>query len=158
MILDPLSASSEERKLLAALAQHPEGLRDSELAIKTVHRVASQKFLKLVRALRAQDWLEGPNDRLKITQAGFNALGTDYHSLPEGGPALLAAWVRELSATESKILGMLAAIYPERLPEDRIREESGCSATLLGVALRRLRKLDLIDGSRQARKASDALF
>ena len=109
--------------------------------------------------MRTKEWAEGPVSRLQITQPGFDALGSDYHPLPQG-PALLEYWVKRLNTAEGKILGIAADAYPESLTEDEIAERAGYAGGSgnFNKALRKLRMLNLLEGSRQARKASDALF
>lgn len=151
--------SSSERRILTVLAQYPQGRTDSQVAILAGYAVGSGNFNNLLSSLRSKGWAEGPRSALKITEAGFDAMGPGFEPLPTGRD-LLEYWFRKLAKAERAILDQLAAAYPERLSDEQVAERTGYVAGSgnFNNAISRLRTLELLEGSRRELKASDALF
>ena len=90
------------RAMLAALAQHPDGLTKGQILVHTGYRSSgpvSACFAELAR----QGWTEPAGDRLRISQAGMVALGP-FEPLPVG------AALREHLLNGSKCSGMEKAM------------------------------------------------
>ena len=145
-----------ERKILTALAQHPEGRRKNQVALLTGYAVSGGGFNNALSALRSKSWIAG-RDLLKITAPGQTALG-QWEPLPQPGPPLLEHWTLHLGKAERAILQALAQAHPGSLTKEQVGAATGYEATGGGFnnALSRLRTLTLIEGRGELR-ASDTL-
>lgn len=72
----PLKLSSGERRILIALAQHPQGRSKVQVAVLTGYAAAGGGFNNYLGALRSHGLIQGDGDRLTITDAGIEAPGT----------------------------------------------------------------------------------
>jgi hypothetical protein len=101
--------------------------------------------------------LEGDGNRLAITEAGIQALGS-WEPLPVGSD-LVDYWRNRLGKAERLILETLTQVYPAGLNKEEIAARAGYEANGGGFnnALGRLRTLELVQG-RGELKASDNLF
>ena len=146
-----------ERLILTALAQYPQGRSKVQVAILTGYAVNGGGFANAVGALRSAGRLEGSSDRLTITDAGLEVLGS-FEPLPRGH-ALLDYWYRQLGKAERKALEALAEVYPRTLSKAQIAARAGYEADGGGFnnALGKLRSLELIEGRGEMR-ASEDLF
>lgn len=95
-----------ERRILTALAQHPEGRTLRQVAILTGYKRSGGRFQNLMGALRTAGYLERQGDLARITDAGLVALG-EWDPLPTGAD-LLDYWLRQLPASEAKVLQAVA--------------------------------------------------
>ena len=145
-----------ERKVLTALAQHPEGGRKNQVALLTGYAVSGGGFNNALGALRSKAWIAG-REVLTITEAGQVALGI-WEPLPPPGPALLEHWAAHLGKAERTVLQALAQAHPGALTKEQLGAATGYEATGGGFnnALGRLRTLTLIEG-RGALRVSDTL-
>jgi uncharacterized protein len=114
-------------------------------------------FNNYLGALRSRGLIEGEGDRLTITEAGNDALGS-WEPLP-AGPALIDYWRGRLGKAERLILETLTDAYPGRLTKEEVAAKAGYEANGGGFnnALGRLRTLELVQGRGELR-ASDNLF
>jgi len=145
-----------ERKILTALAQHPEGCPKNQVALLAGYAVSGGGFNNALSALRSKSWIAG-RDVLKILAAGKAALGT-WEPLPAPGPPLLEHWAGRLGKAERAVLQALAQAHPGSLTKEQLGAATGYEATGGGFnnALSRLRTLTLIEGRGELR-ASDTL-
>lgn len=158
----PLSPSTDaklsggERKILAALAQYPQGRTKTQIAILTGYSHKGGAFNNYLSSLRSKGFIEGAGDNLRITDVG---IATDtYEPLPTG-QYLIQHWMRQLGKAERAILQVLVDYYPDSLSKDDIASLAGYEVNGGGFnnAMSRLRTLELI-GGRGEMKASDIFF
>ncbi len=146
------------RRMIIALAQRPQGMSARQLGVRAGLSSSSGTFSTYLGKGRSNGWIDGPRERMTITDGGLAALG-DFDPLPSG-PALLAYWIAELGGGAARMLEALAQVYPESMTAERLSEcaalssNSGTFSTYLG----KLRTLELVEGSRDALRASAELF
>jgi hypothetical protein len=155
---DPSIGKSGLRRMLIALAQRPQGLTRGQLGLRA--RVSSKggSFDTYLSKARVNGWIDSVGDRIRITDAGLNALGS-YEALPEG-PALLDHYINEFgSSGAARMLRALADAYPRPLTRAELSEASNVSAAggSFDTYLSKLRTLELIEGKGELR-ASDEFF
>lgn len=145
---------SGHRKILAVLAQFPEGRTKVQVALLTGYAHNGGGFNNYLSALRKAGHLEGAGDQLRITEEGRAALGDDWTPLPTDPEALLAHWAGQLSKAERLVLETLAA-SPGGLLKQDLAAQTGYEANGGGFnnALSRLRTLELITGRGELRAA-----
>jgi hypothetical protein len=80
---ESLKLSSGERRILTALAQYPEGRSKVQVAILSGYAPNGGGFNNYLSGLRTRGFIQGNGDRLTITQAGIQALGS-WEPLPTG--------------------------------------------------------------------------
>ena len=107
--------------------------------------------------LRKMGYAEG----WRITPLGRAAVPNSVEPKPTG--AELREWFRpKVGGTENRVLDVLMDVYPNRMTNDELAEAAGYSptASTVGVALSKLRKLEAVEG--QSRdggvRAADILF
>jgi hypothetical protein len=145
-------------RMLAALAQFPEGLTDSKLAILSGMTKRGGAFRTYLSKLRVNGLVTGDRGRLRITDQGVDAAG-EVEPLPTG-PELLDYWRRELGDSGArKIFDVLVEKYPQALLKHEVA--AGADMEVAGGAFRtyvsKLRVMGLIEGSGELR-ASEELF
>jgi uncharacterized protein len=152
-----LKLAAGERRILTALAQYPEGRNKVQVAVLTGYAATGGGFNNYLGALRSRVLIQGDGDRLTITEAGIQALGS-WVPLPAGS-ALIDYWRNRLGKAERLILEALTQAYPAGLNKEEVAARAGYEAKGGGFnnALGRLRTLDLVQG-RSELKASDNLF
>ena len=80
-------------------------------------------FNNYLGALRSRELIEDNTDRLIITEARIQALGT-WEPLPKGS-ALIDYWRGRLGKAERLILEALAEAFPRALAKDEVAAKSG---------------------------------
>src|SRR5713101_6149100 len=153
----PLKLSSGERRILTAVAQYPQGRSKVQVAILSGYAPNGGGFNNYLGALRTRAFIQGNGDRLTITEAGIEALGS-WEPLPTGS-ALIDYWRNRLGKAERLILEALTQEYPDALTKEEVAAKAGYEANGGGFnnALGRLRTLELVLGRGELR-ASDNLF
>jgi hypothetical protein len=153
----PVKLSSGERRILAALAQYPQGRTQVQVAVLTGYAATGGGFNNYLGTLRSRGLIEGSGDRLTITEAGIQALGS-WEPLPTGS-ALIDYWRGRLGKAERSILEALAEVYPAALTKEEVAAKAGYEPNGGGFnnALGRLRTLELVHGRGEIR-ASENLF
>jgi uncharacterized protein len=146
------------RRILVALAQR-NGLSAKQIGVRAGISSSSGTFATYLGTARSNDWIIGSRNRLEITKDGLRALGS-YEPLPTGRD-LQDHWLSVLgSSGAARMLRCLANAYPKAVSAAQLGEvaeissSSGTFATYLG----KLRSLELIEGSRDALRASEELF
>lgn len=154
---DPHKLGSGERRILTSLAQYPEGRSKAQIAILAGYALNGGGFRNYLGALRSRGFIKGDGDRLRITDAGIEALGS-WEPLPTGS-ALVDYWRGHLRKAERLILETLSQAYPDALTKEEVAVKAGYEANGGGFrnALGRLRTLELIQGRGEI-KASENLF
>jgi hypothetical protein len=154
---EPLKLAAGERRILTALAQYPQGRSKVQVAVLTGYTATGGGFNNYLGALRSRGLMEGEGDRLTITEAGIQVLGS-WEALPTG-TGLIDYWRGRLGKAERLILETLARVYPAGLDKEEVAAQAGYEAKGGGFnnALGRLRTLELVQG-RAELKASENLF
>jgi len=154
---EPRRLPSGERRILTALAQYPRSRSKAQLAVLAGYALNGGGFNNYLGALRSRGLIKGDGDRLTITDAGIEALGS-WEPLPTGS-ALVDYWRGRLGKAERLILETLTQAYPDGLTKEEVAIKAGYEANGGGFnnALGRLRTLELVEGRGEI-KASDNLF
>jgi hypothetical protein len=159
----PPRLGAPERKLLSALAQHPEGRTVRQLALLTGYKRTGGAFRNPLGRVRSWGLVEG-RDPVRITPAGRSALGT-IDALPPPRFQLLRYWMERVPMPDREILRVLSEVYPRALPRDevarRMVSSKGTSYQPTGGAFRnplgRLRTRQLVEDG-EAIKLAPALM
>lgn len=158
----PRSNSDEKigggmKRMLTALAQRSP-LSDRQLGVRAGLSSKSGTFGTYMASLRQYDCITGQRDSISITDEGIRMLGS-YDPLPEGRE-LLNHWLQELGGGEKRMLQALADAYPDTMTDEALGEAAEISSAsgTFGTYLAHLRTLELIEGKRDALKASDEFF
>jgi CRP-like cAMP-binding protein len=144
-----------EMRVLTAIAQHPDGVTREQLTVLTGYTRSSRNTY--IQRLRAAGLVDD-GDRVRVTQAGVDALGPNFEPLPTG-PELREYVMRTLPQGERAILEQLSAVYPEAVDRETLSENTGYTRSSRNTYLQRLRARELITepGSGLVR-ASETLF
>ena len=114
-----------ERRMLTALAQHPEGLTKAQVRLHADYADSGPVSRAFAR-LSAQGWVEPSGSLLRITAAGTAALG-NFDPLPTGvylQHYLLGA-ESKLSGMEKALLRAIADAYPAPIGKGAARQTAG---------------------------------
>ena len=127
------------------------------MAVLTGYAATGGGFNNYLGALRSRGLIQGDGDKLMISDAGIEALGS-WEPLPTGS-GLVDYWRARLGKAERLILEVLTQVYPEALTKDEVAAKAGYEANGGGFnnALARLRTLELVQGRGELR-ASDNVF
>ncbi len=147
-------AEKGERKVLTALAQHPDGLTSDQIAVFTDY--ASTARGEYLAALQRDERIQRVGRMYQITTAGLAWLGP-FERLPEGDE-LRAYWLDKLNERESTVLAAVAGVYPRTLTLAEIRERTSYGQTSAGEAVAILRRRNLIVKDGRTFTASGTLF
>jgi hypothetical protein len=144
-----------ELRVLAAVAQHQEGVTREQLTVLTGYKRSSRDtYLQRLRARGLV--LDG--ERITVTDAGVAELGDGFEPLPTGA-ALLEHWRQQLPAGERAVLEVVVAEYPEPVDREYITARTQYQRSSRDTYLQRLRARHLItEPGRGLVRASDALF
>jgi hypothetical protein len=161
--LHPSSSSADseaklapgERKILTAVAQFGEVDRGQLTVLVGYKATARDTYIS---RLAQKGLVESGQGRVRVTQAGVDALGADYEPLPTG-EALLAYWRGRLPPGEVKVLDAIVATYPAPITRADIGEQTSYKPTARDTYISRLasRRLVSSDG-RGTVRASEELF
>lgn len=154
-----IKKSGGSRRMLIALAQRQRtGLSAKQLGVRAGLSPGSGTFSTYLAALRSQGYIDGSRSLIQITDAGLAFLG-DYDPLPTGRE-LLAYWLNELGGGASRMLAAAAAVYPAAMTAEEVGEAANISAAsgTFSTYLAKLRKLELVEGTRDRLRASAELF
>jgi hypothetical protein len=134
-----------ERKILAVLAQFPEGRTRIQLSLLSGYSSKSSGYGNALGALRSAG-LINRGEPIQITPDGHAAIGNDWQPLPSG-EALVDHWMKLLGKAERTILRCLLGAFPGSLTRDELAVATDYSPTSSGYgnALGRLRSLNLIN-------------
>jgi hypothetical protein len=151
----PLKLAAGERRILTALAQYPQGRSKVQVAVLAGYAASGGGFNNFLGALRSQGLIEGYGDRLGITEAGIQAVGS-WEPLPTG-PGLIDHWRGRLGKAEWLILETHTQVYPDALTKEEVAAKAGYEANGGGFnnALGRLRTLELVQGRGDLRASKD---
>jgi CRP-like cAMP-binding protein len=144
-----------EMRVLTAVAQHPDGVTREQLTVLTGYTRSSRNTY--IQRLRAAGLVDD-GDRVRVTQAGVDALGPNFEPLPTG-PELREYVMRTLPQGERVILEQLVNVFPAAVDRETLSEHTGYTRSSRNTYLQRLRARELITepGSGLVR-ASETLF
>jgi hypothetical protein len=149
-----LKLAAGERRILTALAQYSKGRSKVQVAVLTGYAATDGGFNNYLVDLRSRRLIEGDGDRLTISEAGIQALGS-WEPLPAGA-ALIDYWRSRLGKAERLIIETLTQVYPNGMTKEEVAAKAGYEPSGGGFnnALGRLRTLELVQGRGELR-ASD---
>jgi hypothetical protein len=151
------------RRIMVALAQHPEGLSYRKIGVFSGVSTKGGSFGTYLSTGRRNGWIAGDDKSgVKITSEGIEALGS-FEPLPTGRD-LVEYWLREFgNGKTAQILKVIADAWPSALSDSEIEVAADVSTKggSYGTYLSNLRTRDVIvdvteDGVRK-RKLSDEL-
>lgn len=148
-------SSSGLRRILVALAQHPEGCTRARLAIFAGLSPNSGSFSTYLSRAKTHEWIAGHDGFFVLTIEGRKEVG-DFTPLPTGD-ALFDHWLREVGESngEGRILLELRAHGPQ--DRDTLASNAGLSANSgsFSTYLSRLRTRGLITTGNPIRLAEE---
>lgn len=153
---DP-SVSKGMRRLLIVLAQHPEGVERTQLALLAQFAPGAGHFSNLLSEARGKGWMTESDKRFFPTEEGITAVG-DYEPLPEG-QALVDYWVGWAKGAGKAVLLHAIDAGEDGISREDLAIASGLSPTAghYSNILSEFRTAKLIEGSKHI-KASKFLL
>ncbi len=147
-----------ERVVLIAIAQHGDaGVTRQQLTVLTGYKRSTRDAY--LQRLREKGFIDGASDSIVATQAGVDALGSDYEPLPTGD-RLREYWLEpgRLPEGEARVLRALCDAYPVTLPRQTIDDVTGFKRSTRDAYLQRLGSRKLVTVIRGEARASEELF
>jgi DNA-binding IclR family transcriptional regulator len=141
--------------MLTAVAQYPDGAARDQLSILTGYKRSTRDAY--LQRLGDRGFVHVNGSGITATQAGVDALGTDFEPLPTGS-ALLDWWLQRLPAGERAVLDVLAGAHPDGVDRAAIDERTGFKRSTRDAYIQRLMARRLVETDRGAVRASDELF
>ncbi len=148
----PKKIGGGERKILEALAMHPDGCDRKRLGILTSYKTRGGRFGNLIGALRSAGWLYEPHHGIyAITPAGL-AMVPDARPLPTGDDLYehYFSHHKKIGTAERKAMTALRNAYPHAMTTTDLA--AACNYDARGGRwsniLGRLRSLQIIEGKR----------
>lgn len=136
-----------ERRVLIAVAQHPNGVTREQLTVLTGYKRSSRDTY--LQRLRHHEYVTD-SDRIRVTQAGIRLLGDQYERLPTG-EALVAYWRERLPGGELVIFDAILGNGLTPVGREYLSQVTGYKRSSRDTYLQRLRSRELIrsnpDGS-----------
>jgi hypothetical protein len=142
---DDVTLGKTEKAILSVLAQH--GSRThSQLALLSGYSPKASTIGVAASKLRKAGFIE-PNQPYEATAAGLAWIADKVEPLPEGD-ALLDYWRHRFGKTEQVMLDALVGLYPNATNQTELADLTGYSptASTIGVALSKLRKVGVVEG------------
>jgi hypothetical protein len=135
-----------ERKVMAVLAEHGASTH-GQIALLAGYSVKASTVGVALSHLRAAGYATD-GFPVAATEPGLEWLG-DYEPLPTG-QALIDFWRNRFGTTEQRVLDALLELYPDAGSVPTVAEMTGYSptASTVGVAASKLRKVGVLDGWR----------
>jgi chromosome segregation and condensation protein ScpB len=149
------SPGKGERVILAAVAQHPDGVTREQLTVLTGYKRSSRDTY--LQRLQVAGNVMTSGGRIHVTEEGVTALGSDYAPLPTGR-ALQDYWLKRLPTGEKVVLEVVLLAYPQPVDREAISEATGYKRSSRDTYLQRLASRELITTDRGTVKVSDMLF
>ncbi|MDQ5872372.1 MAG: hypothetical protein M3547_09250, partial [Acidobacteriota bacterium] len=149
------SLGTGERKILRAIAQHPDGVTCEQLTVLTGYKRSSRDTY--VQRIRSAGLVVLIDDSIVATSDGVAELG-DFTPLPTGDQ-LRKHWLEKLPKGEKEILEALCQSYPGSVDRERLSELSGKKRSSRDTYIQRLRSRKLVEVTgRGELRASEQLF
>lgn len=145
-----------EAKVLAAIASYTDGVDRNQLSVLTGYKRSSRDTY--IQRLQAAGLIEVSGSRITATDAGIDALGSDFEPLPTG-VALQEYWLNRLSGGEHEILSALIESWPHAVLRSHLDEVTGYKRSSRDTYLQRLQARRLVESVGRAEvRASSMLF
>ncbi|MEQ1891062.1 MAG: DUF87 domain-containing protein [Planctomycetota bacterium] len=144
-----------ERAVLTAIAQHHDGVTREQLTVLTGYKRSTRDAY--LQRMGVAGLTEQGGDRILATQAGLDALGSDFEPLPTGD-ALREHWLGRLPEGERRILELVAEVYPEPLDREAISKATEYARSSRDAYLQRLAARRLVSSTREGVRARAELF
>lgn len=143
--LGDVTLGKTEKAILSVLAQH--GPRThSQLALLSGYSPKASTIGVAASKLRKIGFIQ-PNQPYEATPEGLEWIADKVEPLPEG-QALLDYWRNRFGKTELVMLDALVDLWPNATTQHELADITGYSptASTIGVALSKLRKVGVVDG------------
>jgi uncharacterized membrane protein len=136
--------------------QH-EGIDRTAITVLTGYKRSTRDAY--IYRLKGKKFLEEKGDRIIINQAGVEALGAAFESMPQTGEDLQTYWLARLPEGEAKILKLLIENGGKPMDREALTEETGFQRSTRDAYIHRLSAKYLVENEgRGAIKASEKLF
>lgn len=134
-----------ERNVLTVLVLHG-ALTHAQIALLSGYSVKASTIGVALSKLRKAGLVDSNGQPVRATAAGVEFLGDDVEPLPEG-KALLDYWRTRFGLTEQRVLDALVAVWPRESSLGEVADATGysASASTIGVAMSKLRKVGVVD-------------
>ena len=145
-----------EKKILAAIAQHEEGVDREQITVLTGYKRSSRDTY--LQRIFAGGYAALQGDRIVATHEGVAELGDDFEPLPTGAE-LRDYWLGRLTGGERKLFGVLVEAFPEWVQRAALDDATGYQRSSRDTYLQRLAARKIIEvGGRSEVRASARLF
>jgi len=144
-----------EKRILTAVAQHPDGCTREQLTVLTGYKKSSRDTY--LQRMRAKDLVQETAGRIVATDQGVAALGSDYEPLPTGR-ALCDYWLAKLPQGEQRVLAVLVGFAGRECQREAITNQTGYKKSSRDTYLQRLMARELVQTDRKHVWASPILF
>jgi hypothetical protein len=144
-----------ELAVLTAAASYDGGVGRDQLSVLTGYKRSSRDAYISRLAQRSLVTVDGAT--IVATDAGIDALGSDFTPLPTG-QSLQDYWMNRLSPGEAAILTVLIGAYPDAMERAAIDEHANYKRSSRDAYISRLGARRLVTTSREGVRASDTLF
>ncbi len=144
-----------EHKIMTAVAQYPDGVTREQLTVLTGYKRSSRDTY--IQRLAGRGLVTVDRERVAATEAGVQALGSDFQPLPTGA-ALIEYWRNRLTGGEKAVFEVLVREYPNEVSRDALGDEIGYKRSSRDTYIQRLQARQLVTTQRNAVRASDELF
>jgi hypothetical protein len=146
-----------EAAVLSAIAQHGQDGADREqLTVLTGYKRSSRDTY--LQRLKERGLIQPGGAELLATDAGVQALGSDFTPLPTGS-ALLQHWLGRLPEGERRVLEVIVSYHPNVVERAVIDDATGYKRSSRDTYLQRLSSRRLVVSEPGSRvRASDMLF
>jgi hypothetical protein len=131
-----------EKATLIAAAQYPQGITREQASILSGYKRSSRDAY--IQRLQGKGYVELRGGNIVATQAGVDALGSDYEPLPTG-EALQAYWLQRLPPGERAVLEAAIAAYPNGVDREAIDEATGYKRSSRDAYIQRLQARQLLE-------------
>jgi len=144
-----------EQATLIAVGGYSDGIARDTISVLTGYAKSSRDAY--IYRLRERGYVESNGSLTVITQAGIDALGSNYEPLPTGKD-LQDHWMGKLPEGEKKVLAVLIEQYPRAVQRPSIDEATGYAKSSRDAYIYRLRARRLLVSADGGVRASEDLF
>lgn len=148
--------SMGEKVILIAISQYPDGAERDQLTVLTGYKRSTRD--KYIQRLSEKQFVSAAGGKVFASDAGIEALGSDYEPLPQG-EELQTYWLQRLPEGERKCLEVLLSRYPDAVPREALEGPTGYQRSTRDKYLQRLTSRRLVEQvGRGEVKAARTLF
>ena len=137
---------SGERRVLAAIAQHDNGVTPEQLTVLTGYKRSSRNTY--LQRLSSAGLTQRAGERIEATSAGVELLGDDYERLPTGA-SLQDYWLGKLTGGERAILDFVLRAHPQPVDREAMGSSLGYQRSSRNTYIQRLQARELVSGGRE---------